>query len=89
LTQQYIISLGKDALLLTLLLSAPMLIAGLLVGMLIGILQAVTQIHEMTITFVPKIIAVFVILIIFLPWLMNLIIPFTIRLFESIPTLIR
>lgn len=89
MTQDYIVTLAKQALMLTLLLSAPMLIAALVIGLLIGILQAVTQIQEMTITFVPKIIGVFLVLVLFLPWMLNMIIGFTQNLFASIPQLIH
>lgn len=74
---------------LTLTVSAPMLILGLIVGLAISIFQAVTQIHEMTLTFVPKIVAVGLALLIFFPWIINLLVGFTTRLFEQIPTLVR
>lgn len=88
MTPQYILALGKEAIWLTLLVSAPMLILGLLVGVIISILQAVTQIHEMTLTFVPKIIAVAIAMVIFLPWIINKLVDFTTRLFSTIPTLV-
>lgn len=72
---------------MTLMVSAPMLAFGLLVGLVISVLQAVTQIHEMTLTFIPKIVAVAFALLMFLPWMINLLTDFTTRLFESIPTL--
>ncbi len=88
MTPQYVLALGKEAIWLTLLVSAPMLILGLLVGVIISIFQAVTQIHEMTLTFVPKIIAVALAMIIFLPWIINKLVDFTTRLFSTIPTLV-
>ncbi|MCC6962963.1 MAG: flagellar biosynthesis protein FliQ [candidate division Zixibacteria bacterium] len=88
MTPQYVIALGKEAILLTLTVSAPMLILGLIVGLVIAIFQAVTQIHEMTLTFVPKIIAVGLALLVFFPWIINLLVGFTTRLFEQIPTLV-
>lgn len=88
MTPQYVIALGKEAILLTLTVSAPMLILGLIVGLMIAIFQAVTQIHEMTLTFVPKIIAVGLALLVFFPWIINLLVGFTTRLFEQIPTLV-
>jgi flagellar biosynthesis protein FliQ len=87
MTPQYVMSLGREAIMLTLLVSAPMLIFGMVVGLAISIVQAVTQIHEMTLTFIPKIIAVALALLIFLPWMINLIVDFTARLINSIPTL--
>lgn len=88
MTPQYVLSLGREAITLTLLVSAPMLIFGLVVGLLISILQAVTQIHEMTLTFIPKIVAVALALLLFLPWIINMMIDFTTRLFGTIPTLV-
>jgi len=85
MTEQFVIHLGREAMLMMLLMSAPMLILGLLVGLLISILQAVTQIHEMTLTFIPKILAVSVAVAIFLPWMMRLIIDFTTSLFVNVP----
>lgn len=88
MTSQYVIALGKEAIMLTLMVSAPMLILGLIVGLAIAIFQAVTQIHEMTLTFVPKIIAVGLALLICFPWIINMLVGFTTRLFTSIPTLV-
>ena len=87
MTPQFVLSLGREAIMMTLMISAPMLAFGLIVGLAISILQAVTQIHEMTLTFIPKIVAVAVALLIFLPWMINMIVDFTTRLFGSIPTL--
>jgi flagellar biosynthetic protein FliQ len=84
-----VIGIASEAIKITLLLSAPMLIVGLLVGLIVSIFQAVTQIQEMTLTFVPKIIAVMIALIISLPWMTNLIVNYTQRLFSSIPMYIR
>ena len=86
---QYVISLGRSAIYTVLLVASPMLIFSLMVGLVIAILQGVTQIHEMTLTFIPKIIAVAVALIIFLPWIMTTIIGFTSQLFMTIPTIAR
>lgn len=88
MTVEYVLTLGRDAVSMTLMLAAPMLALGLLVGVTISILQAVTQIQEMTLTFVPKIVAVAVALIIFLPWIIERLVGFTTRLYMSIPTLI-
>lgn len=87
MTPQFVLSLGREAIMMTLMVSAPMLAFGLIVGLVISILQAVTQIHEMTLTFIPKIVAVAVALLIFLPWMINLIVDFTTRLLVSIPSL--
>jgi len=87
MTPQYVLALGREAIMMTLMVSAPMLGFGLVVGLLISILQAVTQIHEMTLTFIPKIVAVAAALLIFLPWMINMLVDFTTRLLVAIPTL--
>ncbi len=84
-----VVGMASEAVKMILLLSAPMLIVGLVVGLVISIFQAVTQIQEMTLTFVPKIIAVMITLIIALPWMLNLIVTYTHNLFSSIPMHIR
>lgn len=87
MTQDFIIYLGKEAVYTILLLSGPLLGASLLVGLLISIFQATTQIQEQTLTFVPKIAMVFISLVIFGPWMLNLLLAFTNNLFSSIPHL--
>ena len=87
MTVEYILALGREAITMTLLISAPMLILGLIVGVAISILQAVTQIQEMTLTFVPKIVVVTLSFLLFLPWIIERLVGFTIRLFGSIPTI--
>ena len=72
-----------------LLASAPTLLVSLVVGLAIGLFQAVTQIQEFTLTFVPKILAVFICLFIFFPWIARLLTTFTVNLIEKIPVLIR
>ena len=71
--------------LVTLLLSAPMLGFGLIIGLLVSIFQAVTQINEMTLTFVPKIFAVAAALAIFLPWIIRTIVDYTVNLLNMLP----
>ena len=71
-----ILDLGKRVLLLSLTVSFPMLIIGLIVGVLVSIVQAVTQIQEMTLTFIPKILAMSAALIIFMPWMLNQLLAF-------------
>lgn len=89
MTPQYVIQVGREAIYLMLLVSAPMLLAGLIVGIGISILQAVTQIHEVTLTFIPKIIAVTGALVITLPWIMQQIVDFMTRLMMDIPNIAR
>ncbi|HUV49841.1 MAG TPA: flagellar biosynthesis protein FliQ [Anaerolineae bacterium] len=89
MTVDMIIGLAAEAIKVTLLLAAPMLTVGLAVGLIVSIFQAVTQIQEMTLTFVPKIVAVMVGLIIALPWMINLMVTYTQKLFQSIPMYIK
>ncbi len=85
---QMVVSIGREALILMLMISGPMLLFGLVVGVSIALFQAVTQIQEMTLTFVPKILAVALALLIFLPWMINMVTDFTRHLYEMIPTLV-
>lgn len=70
---------------ITLVLSLPMLMAGLVVGLMISIFQATTQINEQTLTFVPKILVVIVVVILTMPWMLNMLMDFTARLLKMIP----
>lgn len=89
MSQDYIIYLGREAVYTILLLSGPLLGVSLLVGLLISIFQATTQIQEQSLTFVPKIALVLITLIIFGPWMLNLLIAFTTNLFLSIPNMVQ
>lgn len=81
-------SVGTHALEITLMLAAPMLLVALVVGLLVGIFQAATQINEMTLSFIPKLIAMAATMAIAGPWMLKLIVNYTRELFESIPGLI-
>lgn len=89
MTPDFIVSIGKETIWMVLLVGAPMLVLGSIVGILIAIFQAATQIHEMTLTFVPKIVAVMVALMLFLPWIMRMLIDFTVRIYTNIPFYVR
>jgi flagellar biosynthesis protein FliQ len=88
-TEQFVIGLAKEAITITLLLSAPMLGIGLGVGLLISMFQAVTQVQEMTLTFVPKIVAVLVGMLAFSPWMLNMLLDFTRGLLQNFPTYVK
>jgi len=88
LTQETVIHLAQEALTVALLSSAPMLGAAMLVGVIISILQATTQIQEQTLTFVPKIIAVMVAILVLGPWMLRTITVFTQTLFTQLPNYI-
>lgn len=81
------VELGKEALILSLLISAPILAVGLLVGLAISILQAVTQIHEMTLTFVPKIVAMTLVMVVCLPWMIQKMVDYTRELLTRMPAM--
>ncbi len=83
-----LIGLGVETFKLALYLSLPMLLGGLIAGLLISIFQATTQINEMTLSFVPKILIVVGIIIFLMPWMMNLMIEFTTKLLNMIPSFI-
>lgn len=88
MTPTTVVDLGRQALELTLLISAPLFIAALATGLLISIFQAATQINEQTLSFVPKLIATFITLVLAGPWMITMMTDFIQRLFESIPAMI-
>ncbi len=85
MTPDAAIDIGREAILTMLKLSAPVLIAGMAVGLLIGLLQALTQIQEQTISFVPKIVAMVLVLSFTLPWLINEMVRYSQDLIANIP----
>ena len=89
MTSMDAITLGQNAVTMTLLLSAPLLIVGMVVGLIVAIFMATTQIQEMTLTFVPKITAVMLALLFFASWMLIRITDYTQNLILSIPDLIR
>lgn len=89
MTQQFVINLGREVFFTSVLVAAPMLLAGLVVGVAISILQTATSIQEQTLTFIPKILAVAAALILFFPWMMNTLLTFTTDLLTNIPNYIQ
>ncbi|MBW2307929.1 MAG: flagellar biosynthesis protein FliQ [Deltaproteobacteria bacterium] len=85
MTHEFVVSIGRQAIELTLMLSAPMLGFGLVVGLLVSLFQAVTQIQEMTLTFIPKILAVMLAMVLFMPWMLRVMLSFTARVLTDIP----
>ena len=83
------IDIGRDALIVTLIISGPILLSGLFIGLLIGLFQAVTQIHEMTLTFIPKILVMVLVFLMLLPWMLLKLLDYTTGLFDLIPTIMR
>jgi len=88
MTEQFIVDFALDAIKTTILVSAPMLGFGLVTGLVISIFQAVTSIQELTLTFIPKILAVFFALFLFFPWLMQLMLSFTENILINFPSYI-
>ena len=88
MTPQTVLDVGREALWMCLLLAGGPLLAMLVVGLLIGMLQAATQINEMTLSFVPKLAAMAVLLVITGPWLLQTLVDYTQRLVTSIPEMI-
>lgn len=80
-----VLKLGREALFITLLVSAPVLSVSVLVGLVISFLQATTQIHEQTLTFVPKIVAVLIAIFVFGGWMLRMVVEFAGRVFARIP----
>jgi flagellar biosynthetic protein FliQ len=89
MSPEFVVQLAKEAIEITLYLSLPIMGIGLVVGLIVSLFQAVTQIHEMTLTFVPKIIAVLVSLLFLLPWMMQKIIFYTEQLLTQLPRYIH
>lgn len=87
MSADYAVELGRNALLMVMLVSAPMLGLGLLVGLLVSVFQATTQIQEQTLAFIPKIIAVFVAILIFGPWMLRLLMDYMQQLLLILPKL--
>ena len=83
-----VIQLGQEALMMVMLISAPMLGLGLLVGLLVSVFQATTSIQEQTLAFIPKIIAVFVAILVFGPWMLRLMVDYVINIFSNLPAYI-
>ncbi len=89
MTIETVTELGRQAIETTMLVSAPILGLSLVVGLMVSTFQAMTQINEATLTFVPKVLAVFAATLLFLPWMMGVLIAFMTHIITSIPTLIH
>jgi len=88
-SEELVISLGRDALLTTLLVVGPLLGLSLVVGLVVSIFQATTQIQDQTLAFVPKILAVLIGLVVFGPWMLQVLTQFTLHLFAALPRYLR
>lgn len=88
MTPETVMTIGRQALELTLLVSAPLLLTALVIGLIVSIFQAATQINEMTLSFIPKLLGMFIVLIIAGPWMIELLLDYIQRLFTSIPWMV-
>lgn len=88
MTPESVMTIGQQAVELTILVSAPMLLAALVIGLLVSIFQAATQINEMTLSFIPKLLAMFTMLVISGPWMIGILLDYMTRLFSSIPYMV-
>jgi len=88
MTPDVVVKLAEQSIYMILIISAPMLLIALGVGLLVSIFQAMTQIQEQTLAFIPKILAVFLSIIIFGPWMLTLLLDFTRDLFQQLPQMI-
>ena len=89
MNELFALEVGRNALLMTVMLAAPMMGAALIVGLLISVFQALTQINEQTLTFVPKILAVFAAMLVAGPWLLSSLVSYTSNLFAMLPAMVR
>ena len=89
MSEELILKLGQDTLKTTAMLSGPLLASALVVGLLVSVFQAVTQINEATLTFIPKMIVVGIVLVIAAPWMLDVMNHFTVELFEGITDMVR
>lgn len=87
--QEDLVGLGIETFKIALILALPALLVGMLVGLAVSIFQATTQINEMTLSYVPKIVGIIIVIILTMPWMMNEMQDFTIRMFDLIPTFIQ
>ncbi|HWM11353.1 MAG TPA: flagellar biosynthesis protein FliQ [Solirubrobacteraceae bacterium] len=88
MTQDSVVSICVSAMELALKIGLPLLLVGLVIGLIVSVFQAVTQIQEQTLTFIPKIIGLAVVLVVGGPWMLNQLVTYTERLYSSIPTLV-
>ena len=89
MTEEMVMSLGSEAIKTTILLAGPMLLAAMVIGIVVSLLQAITQINESTLTFIPKMVAVILVLIVMAPWMLEMLQQYTISVLGGAGDLIR
>lgn len=88
MTPEIVLNIGRQAVEMTFILAGPLLLTALVIGLIVSIFQAATQINEQTLSFIPKLMGIFIVLILAGPWMLQMMVDFIRRLFESIPQLI-
>ena len=88
MTPETVMTIGRQALELTIMVSAPMLLAALVTGLLVSIFQAATQINEMTLSFIPKLLVMFLVMVLAGPWMLTMLVDYMRQLFTGIPGII-
>ena len=88
MTPEMVMGIGRQAIEMTLLMAGPLLLAALAIGLIVSIFQAATQINEQTLSFIPKLVGMFIMLLVAGPWMLQMMVDYIRRLFESIPQMI-
>ncbi len=88
MTPESVLALGRQAIDVTIMLSAPLLLAALITGLLVSVFQAATQINEMTLSFIPKLLAMFVAMIVAGPWMLSLMLDYMHRMLTNLPSMV-
>lgn len=89
MNEDMVLNIGREAMMTTLLLASPLLLAALVTGLVVSIIQAVTQINEATLTFIPKIVAIVICLMVLAPWMSQIMTSYTHDLLTSLPDIVR
>lgn len=89
MTEEIVLSLGRDAIWTTVMIAAPLLLSALVVGLVVSIFQAITQINEATLTFIPKMLVIVVVMVVMAPWMTQMLTSYTTELFTQLPDLVR
>ena len=88
MTPEMVMGIGRQAIEMTLLMAGPLLLSALVIGLIVSIFQAATQINEQTLSFIPKLVGMFIMLLVAGPWMLQMMVDYIRRLFESIPQII-
>jgi flagellar biosynthetic protein FliQ len=89
MNEDFILGIGQEAIKVTMMIAAPMLFVAMIIGIIVSLIQAVTQINEATLTFIPKIIAIGIVLVVGGPWMLETLTQYTTEIFTRLPDFIR